>query len=257
MGKPIEPQSSPRPGDGRTVAVLAAVTLERRAIERACGGLTPSALIVQTGVGPARAQSAARRVVAQCASGGGPAAIICAGLAGGLVPELGVGQVVAAGGIKDGEGPAMDYSDPRLLEAALQLLRRGAGAEQARSVRLVSVSQVVGSPTAKAELGRLHHAQAVDMESAAVAAVAAEHGIPFIAVRAISDAFDDELDSATAALVDEAGDPRFLRAAWYVLRHPARLPGLLRLKRRSDVAALRLAAFLAEFLPRAADVVRK
>ena len=79
----------------------------------------------------------------------------------------------------------------------------------------------------------LAHAQsqaiAVDQESASVADVAATHGLPFLAVRAICDDAEATLPLAVIDGVDAYGRPRaaamiggLLKAPWQILK----LPGL-------------------------------
>jgi adenosylhomocysteine nucleosidase len=248
--------------DCPVVAVFTAVTVEREAIRRALG---PGAIdgrtvrgrlgriewvLQQTGVGPARAEACARLFLAAAAPK--PAAVLCAGLSGGLTPTLSVGDLAVAGELVTPDRPVPRPCDPALVAAAGALIGRH-GPGPVEPVRLATTATMVGAPTAKAELARSTGAAMVDMESAAVAAVAAEYGVPFLAVRAISDGLDDVLDPELAGLVDEYGDPRLLRAAWHVICRPTRLPSLLRLKRRCDLAAGRLGEFLADFVPTAAD----
>jgi hypothetical protein len=84
---------------------------------------------------------------------------------------------------------------------------------------------------ARAELQRRHRADAVDMESAAAGVAWTAAGVPWLCLRAISDAADAELPPEVLTLTDEDGRPRALAALRYVLRHPGRLPALVRLGR--------------------------
>lgn len=62
---------------------------------------------------------------------------------------------------------------------------------------LVTCDQAVFSTHRRRELSRVFRAVAVDMESGAVAQVAALNGVPFAALRAISDAHDLEIEDFT------------------------------------------------------------
>jgi hypothetical protein len=86
------------------------------------------------------------------------------------------------------------------------------------------------------------------MESAGVAEVAARRGLPFAAIRAISDGFDEDLPLDFTRCANRDGQIRSAAVVLELLRHPSALPGLLRLGRNSRVAAERLAAFLADVL---------
>ena len=119
-------------------------------------------------------------------------------MAGGLSPRLFAGSLVASRRIVDDAGEA-----PRPDEA---LLARAVAAGAAAAT-LVTVSRPVVAASAKAELARAIGANvrgddsaAVDMESAAWSRVAAARGIPFLAVRAISDRFDEDLPGVSRGL---------------------------------------------------------
>jgi len=78
---------------------------------------------------------------------------------------------------------------------------------------------------------------AVDMETAAIAAEAAARGIPFVAIRAVLDAVDDEV--VGAAMADQDGNVRPLAATSYLLRNPAallKLPRMIRNLSRATAA---------------------
>lgn len=79
---------------------------------------------------------------------------------------------------------------------------------------------------------------AVDMETVAVAAVCEARGVPWSAVRAISDrADDDTVDTATLTMVNPDGSPKVGAALRHVLAHPGKIPGLARLARDATAAA--------------------
>jgi len=92
--------------------------------------------------------------------------LLCAGYAGALESHLVLGQVVVAS----------NFSAPALSERC-----------NFRHVLLTSEAQAIETVPAKAALGRKTGAQAVDMETGAVARVCAEHDVPLLALRAISD----------------------------------------------------------------------
>lgn len=74
-----------------------------------------------------------------------------------------------------------------------------------------------------------HTAAAVDMESAAVAAVANERHLPFVVLRAIVDERDDDIPLELQAGIDVWGRPRPWSMLFVLVRHPGllkRLPGL-------------------------------
>lgn len=75
-------------------------------------------------------------------------------------------------------------------------------------------------------------AVAVDMETAAVGAVCEDRGVPWSVFRAISDRLEDGLvDNAVFGLAKPDGSPDMAAVARHVLRHPGRIPTLMRLGR--------------------------
>jgi len=79
---------------------------------------------------------------------------------------------------------------------------------------------------------------AVDMETAAIAAVCEERDRPWTAFRAISDrADDDTVDDAVITLAKPDGSPDLGASLRYVARRPWRLPALARLAKDATAAA--------------------
>lgn len=127
-----------------------------------------------------------------------PDAVVSIGSAGGLGADVGVGDIVVgatyrysdadstAFGYEYGQVPASPPAfggDPRLLA----LLR-----EELRDVtvhvgEIVSGNSFVDARLAPTVQGRFPAALAADMESTAIAQVAAQMGVPFVCVRSISD----------------------------------------------------------------------
>jgi len=102
-------------------------------------------------------------------------------------------------------------------------------------------------PQEKALLRQTSGADAIDLESYWVGRAARERGIPYLPVRAISDAAHDQLFVIPGSVAPQ-GTYRLRAVLAYVGRHPTCLPGLLRLARASRGAAANLALFLEAFL---------
>jgi len=116
--------------------------------------------------------------------------------------------------------------------------------------RLFSADDVVATPDAKAELARRTGAAAVDMESASVAAAAADAGLPCIAFRVVADGPDDTLPDNVASLVGPDGRTRLRGLAGFLVS-PRRMRLLLRLAVRSRDARTELGRAV-QFLSRSA-----
>ena len=111
---------------------------------------------------------------------------------------------------------------------------------------LVTVAQVADAE-AKRVLAARHDANCVDMEAAAVARIAAEQGIAFAAIKAVSDALDVELPPLQAFTTDD-GWFRESAFAVHIAVRPWLWPGVLRMAGNSAHAARNLCRELRSML---------
>jgi len=194
--------------------------------------------------------------------------LICAGFAGGLAPWVRVGDVVVAEGTaawtepyearcaearaaETGGGPRdvdpMDYSvrcHPDLVALAPPV--RQGGASVFRGL-LLTTTEVIGTGDAKQRIRRLSGATAVDMESWAVAEVCGSRGVPFVAVRAVTDTAADDVPEAAASLASVGSlSRRLLRLAG----RPGDWSTALRIRTNARTASDSLGDVLAMMLAR-------
>ncbi|MEI6351893.1 MAG: hypothetical protein WCP06_12400 [Verrucomicrobiota bacterium] len=187
-------------------------------------------VVAHTGVGRKRADAGMRRLWAEHH----PDQVISAGFAGGLDPRLPKGALLLAD----------SFSSPELLYTAQSLLK-----ERASSGMMATCDDVLETPQAKTEFARQSGAEAVDMETAAVAAFCMETGVPLLAIRAISDTASDELPVPFSVWFDEASQrPRPLALVWFLVRHPSRIPRFVRFVQTINRARRILTGALLELL---------
>jgi adenosylhomocysteine nucleosidase len=84
-------------------------------------------------------------------------------------------------------------------------------------------------------------ALAVDLESAVVARIASEAGIPFLVARTIADTAFRELPPAALIPLSEAGTPNLARVLGSVLMRPRQIGTLIGLALETRMALLALA----------------
>jgi adenosylhomocysteine nucleosidase len=171
---------------------------------------------------PAGAADAAYRLVEQGAN-----ALVSFGFAGGLDPALRAGSLVI---------PASILSEGRLYTAEPSLADRFGGLT---GHCLIAGTSAATDATTKRQLHAETRAHAIDLESGSVARVAEDFGLPFVVVRAISDAADRDLPPAALLALDRRGRIDIVRVLASLLRQPAQLPALLSLA--SDAARARRA----------------
>jgi adenosylhomocysteine nucleosidase len=218
------------------LGIVAALEAEARTlgpgVRRRDGTLrVDGALLMVSGMGGGLAAAAARSLVEA-----GVSALLSFGFAGGLDPALRAGQVVLPSEVISAEGTRVSTSS----EWRLQLSRAIAAVEPVGGM-LLSATVPIATVEDKAALFRETGAVAVDMESLAIAQVAAAHGLPFMAVRVIVDGAADALPRAVAAAA-RGGHLSVLRIIGGLVAAPRDLVGLLRLSRRYRAATRSLAA---------------
>lgn len=156
---------------------------------------------------------------------GSATALLSSGLAGALAPDLDVGDVVIGGdcfGVDTTPSAFPGQLARWLPEARLGLIAAG------------------DTPAATADEKQLLHARtsalAVDMESHVAARVAARHGLPFAALRVISDTADESLPPAALAGMQPDGRVAIGPVIAALARNPRQLPSLVRTARNADKA---------------------
>jgi nucleoside phosphorylase len=181
----------------------------------------PGVATLIVGIGRENAEKSVRAFLA-----GGtlapPSLVMTCGFAGGLNPDLKLGEVVFQ--IGDGK-----------LEIGNALLAAGA-----KSARFFCADRIATTVAEKQALRAQTGADAVEMESAAIHAVCAERGIPCATVRVISDTAHEDLplDFNVLAKADKSLD--FGKLAWAIARSPGKIPALMALGKKTSFAAQQL-----------------
>ncbi len=227
----------------RRVLVLVPMPIELRPVVRRLG-LRPAGRGLRTGtvggkeltaalvgVGPDRAASTASRLLKDH----GPHHVVIAGIAGGVGPDVEVGKVVV---------PQVVVEFDRLDPSGSDLGVRHYASALGRAVlqgQLVTSGRILDRPT----LTSLATAgvDAVDMETATVAAVCVRAGVTWTVFRGISDHIAEELvDQSTISLVGADGRPDLRAVARYMARRPGNALRLARLARGTRAATSAVAA---------------
>ncbi len=198
-------------------------------------------LLVQAGMGRKRAEKAVRFILEYYSV----SAIVSFGFAGGLTPQLSIGDIVLCSTLCcAGEQLDLYQFEAGLFSRSLQICD-GMTAFQGKSV---TVAQLASQPEVKRELAQDFQADVVDMESYWIARMAKGEGVPFLSVRAVSDTCKQSLPPIEVFAPD--GGPDLRKIAFYSLFHPGQLLTLARLQRNSRIASENLAAFLSRFMER-------
>jgi adenosylhomocysteine nucleosidase len=191
-------------------------------------------MLVANGAGPglaARALEIAIRAISGAdLSASKLEAVVCVGYCGALQPDLQPNAIVI---------PA------EVLDSATQDVYpcSNLGISQEPSGVLISQNRVANTAAEKQELGK-GGAIAVDMEAGGIAVRAKRAGLPFSCIKVVSDRADESFGLDLNAMRAENGRVARGKIVCYALTHPALIPELFRLRRRTQDAAKALGEFL-------------
>lgn len=242
------------------VAIFAATSWEIQAVRRAFGRDRTATIagvrchiahrgdrtywIIRTGMGPV----AANRVVGRVLAEQGMSLVMSTGFACALVPaqvgDLLIGTAVSS---VQSDGVWTRGADRMVCDEAVRadllVVAKDRGIT-AQVGRIVSAPTVVWQAEDKRRLRRLTEATGLDMESAAVAAVAQSQGVPMAIVRTVSDLVDEDLPLDFNLFLRPTG---WLLGLQAVVCHPSSLAGLNRLRKQSRAAADRLTEWFQQY----------
>lgn len=220
------------------VGIVAALAAETRVLSPMTGKrgalatLMDGSLLAVSGIGCAAAASAAQALVEA-----GATALTSWGMAGGLDPALRAGTIFLPSEVVSAHGAG--FTTARYWREALS-----AAVAERRPVeggKLLTSLGAIGTVGDKAAAFRATGALAVDMESIAIAEIAAAHGLPFIAVRVIVDTAADALPQGIVN-ASRPGHLKLWRLVAAIALRPAEFAALVRLAQRYRAASASLRA---------------
>ncbi len=199
----------------------------------------PGVSILITGIGQKNAERAMREFL----SSNLPKLVLTCGFAGGLNPDLKLGEVVFGPTDRRGEfhepqtekkigGPQSSPLRERLLAAG------------AKPATFFWTDRIATTAAEKKKLRIETGTDAVEMESAAIHAVCRERGISCATVRVISDTVNEDLPLDFNQLTKPDMNLDYGKLALAILKSPGKIGALLKLQKKTRFAAERLADVL-------------
>ena len=144
--------------------------------------------------------------------------LISTGFAGALGDEMQVGDLLLTKNFS-----TVDLNEKRSSVSRLPI----------HMADLFTAPTLSDSSDERTEIARTTGAAAVDMETEFIAGACADHGIPLLSLRVISDTLDEPFPAPTKVLFDiEQQRTRFLTLATFFLAYPNRVPRLIQFARR-------------------------
>lgn len=198
--------------------------------------------LIESGMGTKRASAATEELIARAQ----PRMIITAGLGGAIRPGLNVGEVVLAGHVLTLDEGITTKITAIANDELLRAVHKSLPGQPFRIVdgTTVTTGGIVNKRLADQQLAREIVNPVLDMETSAVAGITGRNGIPLIAVRAISDAAEEELLFSLDELSDRELNIRIGKVLSTIAKRPRILPQLIRLAKNSKLAANNLAIIL-------------
>jgi adenosylhomocysteine nucleosidase len=178
---------------------------------------------------------AARKATEAVLDAATPERVVMVGIAGGIDSVTAVGDVIVPALVLDGATGATYAPAPVPGFAATGTLH---------------TSDVLMIEPARLDALVADGVIALDMETAAVAAVCEARGVPWSVVRAISDIAGDGADDEIFAMTKPDGSPDAAKVAKYLMKHPGKVRDLGRLAKGANIAIQRsVKTALTAFLP--------
>lgn len=166
---------------------------------------------------------------------------VSSGLAGALRTEHMIGEILVPQNVLASKLARIIPCDPTLLDSATS-----SGAKRVGT--FYTADRVIFRAEEKRNLGSI--GDAVEMESGEILFEAAAFGARVVAVRAISDTFDEDLPIDFNKVATEEGDVSIRKILGKVVGSPGSIPSLIRFGQQSRRAAESLAEFLERFIPK-------
>ncbi len=222
------------------VGVVTGLHAEAALVGKHAGPLDWKPEIACLGPGAAAAREAAKSLVDRRVSG-----LVSFGFAGGIDENIEAGTIVLASEIRSGRQGSLPTND-QWRRALYKTICDDVSVIEAP---LAAVDEIVAKTSEKTRLRYKTGAVAIDMESLAVGETALAAGVPFIAIRAISDPALQTLPIMAADAVDHNGKLKPWRIFWSLIRQPGQLGELRRLAANTRAATNSLDMVCRKTLP--------
>jgi len=200
--------------------------------------------ILITGIGRKNAEKSVREFLANDL----PKLVLTCGFAGGLNPDLKLGDVVFEIFPRSSRGneaqiKIRNQSEPPYVGCYDKLIAAGA-----KPAKFFCADRIATTVAEKKKLRAETGADAVEMESEAIYTVCREREIPYATVRVISDAANEDLPLDFNQLSKPDMNLDYGKLALAILKSPGKIGALLKLQKQTRFAAERLADILGKII---------
>ncbi|HTX21064.1 MAG TPA: hypothetical protein VMD27_04255 [Candidatus Aquilonibacter sp.] len=180
--------------------------------------------ILVTGIGRVNAEKSVREFLSK----NSPDVVFTCGFAGGLNPDLKLGEVI--------------------FEASDESLRTKFFFAGAKSAKFFCANRIATTAVEKKKLREQTGADVVEMESAAIHGVCTEKSIPCVTIRVVSDTANEDLPLDFNALAKADKNLDFGKLFLAIAKSPGKIPALMKLQKQTQFAAEKLAEVLEKII---------
>jgi adenosylhomocysteine nucleosidase len=175
-----------------------------------------------------------------------PNLVLTCGFAGGLNPDLKLGDIIfeipfGSSRRESAQTEIGNQLEPIYIGCYDKLIAAGA-----KPAKIFCADRIAITIAEKKKLRAETGADAVEMESAAIHAVCRERGIPCATVRVISDTAHEDLPLDFNALSKPDKNLDYGKLFLAIAKSPGKIPSLMKLQKKTQFAAERLAEVLAK-----------
>jgi nucleoside phosphorylase len=190
-------------------------------------------IVVQTGMGTRNTETSLNYVVQEYS----PTIILSSGFGGALYDEAAIGELIWASRVLLVNDRIRDTLD---LPDRDQLFHRLSQKLMVREGSIVTLERWMKKHEIKRALSEPLSFPVCDMETFPLAKASLTRGLPFAAIRSITDRSHEEIPPELLCVADESGNYRFARAMKVLLRNPSLIPRAISLGRGSATASRNL-----------------
>ena len=161
--------------------------------------------------------------------------VVSFGTAGGLDPSLQPGDVVVMSSVTEG---GVTWNANSALTAAIvdKIFKQAAGSFAVHQGPGASSSTSILDAAGKTTLWNSTHTEVVDMESEIAAAFAAQNGLPFVAVRAVADPYNQSQPPASLVALMPDGSLNLSAIINSIATSPSQIPDLWNVALQTEAA---------------------
>ncbi len=205
-------------------------------------------IIVLSGMGAINSEAAWNYVTGEYS----PDYIISAGFGGALYNGARIGDLVAASGVllypETAEENAHGNRNYLAVPGAKDVMRKMACADGVEEGSILTLRHRLNKAKIDKELLQRLSFPVCDMETFPLAKLSLQGGLPFFAIRAVTDRAHEEIPHELFDVTDANGNYSLSRAMRIILSHPALIPSSIRMGNNARLASQKLCRAVKELI---------